>query len=70
MVEAVKYNHRVRAISGTSAMMAQAYRSLGYLSYAEAVERKCKMIKAELARCYAITKAELEMENFHAKSRQ
>ena len=70
MVHAINYNNKVRAISGTSAMMAQAYRSMGYVPYAEDVERKCKMIKAELARCYAITKAELEMENFHAKSRQ
>ena len=70
MVHAVNYNNKVRAISGTSAMMAQVYRSMGYVPYAEDVERKCKMIKAELARCYAITKAELEMENFRAKSRQ
>lgn len=69
MVEAVKYNNRVRAISGTSAMMAQAYRSMGYVPYAEDVERKCKMIKAELARCYAITKAGLKEAKADAKSR-
>lgn len=69
MAEAIKYNNKVRAISGTSAMMAQAYRSMGYVPYAEDVERKCKMIKAELARCYATIKAELEEAKADAKSR-
>ena len=69
MAEAIKYNNKVRAISGTSAMMSGLYHRLGYPTLAKETEDHCKRIKAQLARTYAETKRKLEEDMRNAKSR-
>ena len=69
MAEAINYNNKVRAISGTSAMMSGLYHRLGYPTLAKETEDHCKRIKAQLARTYAETKRQLEEGMKDAKSR-
>lgn len=69
MAEAIKYNSKVRALAGTSAMMSGLYHRLGYPTLAKDTEDHCKRIKAQLARTYAETKRQLEEGMKDAKSR-
>lgn len=69
MVHAINYNNKVRAISGTSAMMAQVYRSLGFFQKATNIESECLAIRELLADQYAETKRQLEEGMKDAKSR-
>ena len=65
---AIRYNHNVRAIAGTSAMMSRVYTQLGYFDLAEEVGRQCTLIREQLAKDYAKVKADLlARKEEHAK---